>query len=77
MGRVFGGFGGGASEQRYNLTFTIGAFNLFNHVNLADPIGNLSSRTFGISNALAGGPFSAPRSFATNRRVDLQLNFSF
>ena len=78
MGRGFGGFGGGGgSEQRYNLTFTLGAFNLFNHVNLGDPIGNLSSPTFGVVKTLAGGPFSAPNSFATNRRVDLQVNFSF
>ncbi|HZR28595.1 MAG TPA: carboxypeptidase regulatory-like domain-containing protein [Terriglobales bacterium] len=76
MGRIFGGMGGG-SEQRYNLTFTIGAFNLFNHVNLSDPIGNLSSSTFGRANTLAGGPFSPPRTFATNRRIDLQMNFSF
>jgi hypothetical protein len=48
-----------------------------NHINLGDPIGNLSSPTFGISNTLAGGPFSPPNSFATNRRVDLQVNFSF
>ncbi|HTC92611.1 MAG TPA: carboxypeptidase regulatory-like domain-containing protein [Terriglobales bacterium] len=77
MGRIFGGVGGGG-EQRYNLTFTIGAFNLFNHVNLADPNGNLSSlKTFGISSALTGAPFSPPNTFATNRRVDLQVNFSF
>jgi hypothetical protein len=77
MGRIFGGMGGG-SEQRYNLTFTIGAFNLLNHVNSADPNGNLSSlKTFGISSALTGAPFSPPNTFATNRRVDLQVNFSF
>jgi hypothetical protein len=89
MGRVFGGMGGG-NEQRYNLTFTVGAFNLFNHVNLGDPIGNLGpiidpkdsarsipSQTFGVVNSLAGGPFSPPNTFATNRRIDLQMNFSF
>jgi len=77
MGRIFGGPSGG-SEQRYNLTFTIGAFNLFNHVNLNDPIGNISSpKTFGIANTLAGPPFTPPNTFATNRRIDLQMNFSF
>ena len=72
MGRVFGG--GGNSEQRYNLTFSIGARNAFNHMNLANPIGNLSSPKFGQSNGLAGGPFN---SSAANRSVDLQMNFSF
>ena len=74
MGRIFGGGGGGNSEQRYNLTFSIGARNAFNHMNLANPIGNLSSPKFGQSNGLAGGPFN---SSAANRSVDLQMNFSF
>jgi hypothetical protein len=73
IGRGFGGggFGGGGNnEQRYNLTFSIGARNAFNHPNLSNPIGNLNSPKFGQSNGLAGGPFS-------NRSVDLQMNFSF
>ncbi len=75
MGRIFGGGGGGGnSEQRYNLTLSIGARNAFNHMNLANPIGNLSSPRFGQSNGLAGGPFN---SSAANRSVDLQMNFSF
>ena len=75
MGCIFGGGGGGGnSEQRYNLTFSIGARNAFNHMNLANPIGNLSSPKFGQSNGLAGGPFN---SSAANRSVDLQMNFSF
>ncbi|HTD25147.1 MAG TPA: carboxypeptidase regulatory-like domain-containing protein [Terriglobales bacterium] len=72
-----GGGGGGGSEQRYNLTFTVGAFNLFNHTNLGDPIGNVSSSTFGFVKTLTGPPFTPPNTFATNRRVDLQVNFSF
>lgn len=77
--RIFmgGGPGGGSNEQRYNLTFAIGTWNIFNHVNLADPIGNLSSSTFGRSNGLAQGGFGPGRTFAVNRRVDLQVNFSF
>ena len=77
--RIFmGGPGGGGGEQRYNLTFAIGTWNLLNHVNRADPIGNLSSSTFGQSNGLAlGGQFAPGRIFAVNRRVDLQVNFSF
>jgi hypothetical protein len=78
-GNPFGGLGGGgdfggANTRRYNLTFSVNARNLLNHVNLATPIGNLSSPLFGQSNALAGGPFS---SAASNRRIELQASFSF
>jgi hypothetical protein len=65
---------GAASNRRYSLTFSVNARNLLNHVNLATPIGNLSSPLFGQSNALAGGPFS---SAASNRRIELQASFSF
>ena len=77
-GGPFGGSGGGglgvASNRRYSLTFSVNARNLLNHVNLATPIGNLSSPLFGQSNALAGGPFS---SAASNRRIELQASFNF
>ncbi|GAC1667477.1 MAG: TonB-dependent receptor [Candidatus Acidiferrum sp.] len=66
------GEGGGASNSRYNLTFGISARNLFNNVNLATPTGNLSSPFFGRANSLAG--FGSATS---NRRVDLQVSFSF
>jgi len=71
-GGPFGG--GGASSRRYSLTLSVNARNLLNRVNLATPIGNLSSPLFGQSNALAGGPFSSP---ASNRRIELQASFSF
>ena len=70
--------GGGASnvDKRFNLTFSVFARNLFNTVNLAPPVGNLSSPSFGTSVALAGfgrrgGDASA------NRTVELQMRFSF
>jgi hypothetical protein len=69
-----GGEGGGSSGQRYNLTLSVSARNVFNNVNLATPVGNLSSPLFGLSNSLASGPFSS--SFA-NRRIDLQAQFTF
>jgi Carboxypeptidase regulatory-like domain len=72
MGGIFGG--GPGTSRRYNLTFSVNARNLFNRVNLATPIGNLDSRFFGQSIALAGGPFS---SAASNRRIELQASFSF
>jgi hypothetical protein len=80
-GRGGGGFGGGrgmdggaSGNSRYNLTFSVFARNIFNNVNLATPIGNLSSPLFGQANGLAGGPYS---SSTANRRIDLQVSFSF
>ncbi len=65
---------GNETAHRYNLTFTISARNLLNNVNYAPPVGNLDSPTFGEPNSLAGGPFSAG---SANRRIDLQMLFSF
>jgi hypothetical protein len=65
---------GNSSNRRYNLTFSISARNLLNSFNPGPPVGNLSSPFFGQSIALAGGPFS---SASANRRVDLQVRFSF
>jgi len=76
-GGGFGGRGmdgGGLSNYRYNLTFSVSARNVFNNVNLATPIGNLSSPLFGQANGLAGGPYS---SSTANRRIDLQVSFNF
>jgi len=80
-GRMAGPRGGGGpfggperSNQRYSLTFSANARNIFNHVNPAPPIGNLSSALFGQSTALAGGVFNTQ---SANRRVDLQVMFSF
>ena len=69
-----GMFGGGANNNRYNLTFSVAGRNIFNNVNVATPIGNLSSPLFGEANALAGGPYS---SSTANRRIDLQVSFNF
>jgi len=64
----------GTANRRYSLTLSASGRNIFNDVNLAPPVGNLTSPLFGRSNALAGGPYS----FAgTNRRIDFQAVFSF
>jgi hypothetical protein len=65
---------GGGTGRRYSLTFSISARNLFNTANLRPPVGDLDSSRFGQSIAIAGGPFS---SATANRRVDLQVAFSF
>ena len=69
-----GGGGGARGTQRYSITFNVDARNIFNKVNLGNPVGNLSSPLFGQSNSLAGGPFSTG---AAVRRIDLSLAFSF
>lgn len=63
-----------AVARRYSLTFSAMARNVFNNVNLAQPVGVLESPLFGKSNALAGGFFSSP---ASNRSIDLQMTFNF
>ncbi len=76
MAGMHGIFTQGGSPHRYSLTFSIAARNLLNNVNLAPPVGTLTSPLFGKSNALAGGggPFSGA---TTNRRIDMQLRFTF
>jgi len=60
--------------RKYSLTFSTMGHNVFNHVNLAAPVGVLNSPLFGTSTALAGGFFN---SAASNRSIDLQASFSF
>lgn len=63
-----------AATRRYSLNFSAMARNVFNTVNLAQPVGVLGSPLFGKSNALAGGFFSSP---ASNRSINLQVSFNF
>jgi hypothetical protein len=76
-----GGFpgGGGAEGKRYSMQFSINFNNLLNHVNLATPVGNLSSPSFGESLSLGGtfGGFGGGGGSGGNRRVSLQLRFNF
>ena len=80
-GRGLSGGGGGnpfasgqSTNRRYNLTFSISARNLFNTFNPGNPVGNLSSPLFGETLSVGGGAFA---SASANRRVDLQVRFSF
>jgi hypothetical protein len=70
-----GMFGDASSGRRFSLTLGLTARNVFNFVNLAPPVGNLSSLFFGQSTALAGG--FGPATGSMNRRIDLQLRLSF
>ena len=63
-----------SSDRKYALTFSVAARNLFNHVNLDTPVGNLSSPVFGQSTSIhAFGHGSA----SANRTLDFQVRFSF
>jgi hypothetical protein len=73
-GRGGGMFGGATTGRRYNLTFSVSARNVLNRVNLATPVGDLTSPFFAQSINLAGGPFSSQ---GASRRIDLQVLFSF
>ena len=79
------GMGGGDTNHRYNVTFSVNARNIFNHVNSLPPSGVLNPPTadvpqasaspfFGIPNQPAGGPYG---SATANRIIYLQASFSF
>ena len=70
-----GGGGGENSGKRYSLTAGIFVHNLFNNVNPGAPVGDLLSPRFGETENLAN--IGGPGSTAFNRRIDLNLRFSF
>lgn len=78
---VGGPGGGGGGAGRYSLNVSINVQNLFNHVNLRQPEGNISSPNFGQSLGLSSfGGFGGGQgggSGAGNRRVTLNLRFNF
>ena len=60
---------------RYSFAVSVNARNVFNNVNLATPVGNITSPFFGESTQLAGnGPGGTASS---NRQIYLQGTFSF
>jgi hypothetical protein len=80
---MMGGGGGAPGAGKYNLTVSINANNILNHVNFATPVGNLTSPSFGESTQVGGsfggfgpggggGGTSGP-----NRKIYLNLRFTF
>ena len=67
--------GRGSSDRRYTVTFSVAARNLLNTVNLAPPIGNLSSPLFGSSVAISGGRRGGGST--ANRTFEFTARFSF
>jgi hypothetical protein len=72
----FGGGGGDVTEHRYNLTASISARNIFNHVNYNTPVGFMTSPSFLEPTSIAGG-YGAELTPTNNRRLDLMLRFQF
>ncbi len=80
-----GGFVRNAStNHRYNLTASIDVRNLLNMVNPGAPVGTLSSPQFGQAQGIANGfgrfgnnGFGNGSAQSANRRVELQLRFTF
>ena len=74
MGGMFGG--GANTGKRYNLTFSVQARNLLNHVN-PGPINSIvTSPLFGQSTSLSGG-MGAFADNGNNRRLEFQARFQF
>ena len=65
--------GEGAAATGYTVTLGASARNLFNHVNPGAPISDIDSPRFGQFNQLGGGSGAS----TANRRIDLQMMFSF
>jgi hypothetical protein len=67
-----------SSDRRYNLIVSMSIRNLLNHTNPGPINGNITSPLFGQANQMAGGlngeGFSEN---ANNRRLELQLRFTF
>jgi hypothetical protein len=79
---------GGGGPSKYNLTVSINARNVLNHANFGVPSGDLSSPYFGESRTLssgfgppggggAGGGMGAAVTSTYQRKIDLQLRFTF
>lgn len=79
-GGGFGGPGGGgpgeSTSHRYNLTVSVNARNVINHQNPNTFNGSLTSVYFFQPTNITGG-FGAEATASNQRRIDLQLRFSF
>jgi len=82
-GGGFGGFGGGppggggeSTEHRYNLTLSWNARNILNHENLNTFNGAITSPYFYQATGITGG-FAGEATASNQRRMDLQIRFTF
>jgi Carboxypeptidase regulatory-like domain len=63
--------------RRYNLSISMSVRNLLNHTNPGPIIGNITSPLFGQANQPAGGGGFVFSEAANNRRLELQMRFTF
>ncbi len=73
---------GSRLSRRYNLSIGMSINNLLNHTNPGPIIGNITSRFFGQANQTSGGGGGGGGGLgfaesANNRRLELQIRFSF
>ncbi|PYT04131.1 MAG: hypothetical protein DMF60_16225 [Acidobacteria bacterium] len=73
---------GGDTRHKYNLTISVNAMDVFNHVNLSGYNGVLTSSFFGRANSTVGtrgggGPGGGFGGGAGSRRIDVSLRFGF
>jgi len=79
---VFGTGGGPqapspSTNRRYNLIVSMSTRNLLNHTNPGPIIGNITSPLFGQANQPAGSGGFGFSEAANNRRLELQMRFTF
>ncbi len=72
-----GGGGGGDVRKPYNLTFGVNIQNVLNKVNFSNPVSSLTSTSFGQFRSTGGSFGFFGGGGSANRRVDLQVRFSF
>ena len=81
MGGGRGGFGGGASDHRFNVTISANFTNFVNHTNPGGYQGVLTSNQFGqptsVNTGFGGGRGGFGGDAANNRRVELSMRFTF
>ena len=77
-GGLRGLFSAPSSDRRFGLTISMTARNLLNHNNPGPIIGDISSSLFGHANQVAGNAnMEGFLENANNRRLELQIKFSF
>ena len=76
--------GGGDARHKYNLTISVNANDILNHVNFANYNGVLTSPFFGRANRTASSSFGGGGfgggffgGGAGSRRIDVSLRFNF
>src|SRR5262249_38543293 len=65
------------ASRRYNLMISLSTRNVLNHTTPGPIIGNITSPLFGFANQPAGSGGSGFSEAANNRRLELQMRFTF